>query len=484
MSLKRDTFYNLTGALVPMAVSLVVIPLYLHRIGEARYGILALVWLLLGYFGLFDLGLSRASSNLVARLESAPEREREQVFWTALGLNAALGALGGLVLYGIGIPLLGQWIRMPEEVRHEALGALPWLALAVPVATVTGVLTGVLEGRKRFGAVNTWQVIGTLTFQIAPLVVAYEVGPGLEILIPVAVGARIVSSLPLAVLVKRELPLNHRPRFHRPLVGRLLSYGIWITVTGIVGPILSSIDRFVIGAIRGAAAIAFYVVPFNLVARVGTFPGALCRALFPNLSAATPAEAVRLAQEAVQTLNAILIPLVVFGLWALHPFLELWVGAPFTRHAAPVGEILLLGIWVNGLATVPFTALQAQGRPDLTARFHVLELVPYLAALWVGLHFWGLAGAALAWTLRVAADALLLFWAAGLGSLVFRMLWPGGLFVLGAFCGVFFWPSAPGLLRAALALIFSTSALSWALYTTPRLRRELTGMLRYARLAR
>lgn len=482
MSLKQNTLYNIAGALVPTAVSLVVVPLYLDRIGEARYGIMALVWLFLGYFGLFDLGLSRASANLVAQLESAPDVERENVFWTALCLNTGLGTLGGLALYCVGIPLLGQWVRMPPNIRHEALLALPWLALAVPVATVTGVLTGVLEGRKRFGALNTLQAIGTLIFQIAPLVVAYAVGPGLELLIPVAVGARIVSTLPLAILVKRELPLRSHPHFQSQLVHRLLRYGAWITVTGVVSPILTSIDRFIIGVIRGAAAIAFYAVPFNLVSRVGVFPSALSRALFPNLSAASSGEAIGLSREAIHMLNAILVPLIVFGLWALHPFLELWVGIQFTRHAAPVGEILLLGIWINGLASVPFTMLQAQGRPDLVARFHVLELVPFLAVLWVGLQFWGLAGAAWAWTLRVAGDALFLFWASDLGSLVFRTLWPAGLLVMGTFFGAYFLTSAPKLLWAGLAVIFFASACIWALYTTPRLWHELVGMLRYTGL--
>jgi O-antigen/teichoic acid export membrane protein len=104
----------------------------------------------------------------------------------------------------------------------------------------------------------------------------------------------------------------------------------------------------------------------------------------------------------------------------MEPFLKWWVGADVTRDAAFVGEIIALGVWFNGLAYIPFARLQAQGRPDLVAKCHLAEIIPYLAFLFLALRAWGVIGAAVAWSLRVFADAILLFWIGGVAPRYFK----------------------------------------------------------------
>ena len=95
-------------------------------------------------------------------------------------------------------------------------------------------------------------------------------------------------------------------------------------------------------------------------------------------------------------------------------FFRYWIGPDFALVAAPVAKILFLGAWINGHGFVAFTLLQSQGRPDLTGKLHTAEILPYLAVLWGLTTTFGVAGAAVAWTLRCTADALAMFWAANI----------------------------------------------------------------------
>ena len=141
MSIKKNSAYNLIGSLLPLGLSLVTIPVYIGLIGEARYGVLAIAWLLLGYFGLFDLGLGRATAQRIAALGETSPAESATTFWTALGLNTSLGILGGLIIWPVANYFFGNFFSVDDALRPELSAAIPWLVLAVPLATLSGVLS-------------------------------------------------------------------------------------------------------------------------------------------------------------------------------------------------------------------------------------------------------------------------------------------------------------------------------------------------------
>jgi O-antigen/teichoic acid export membrane protein len=91
--------------------------------------------------------------------------------------------------------------------------------------------------------------------------------------------------------------------------------------------------------------------------------------------------------------------------------LSLWLGKEFARQGAPIIRWVAFGLLVSALARVAFWFIQGIGRPDLPAKFHLLETVLYVPFLWWATRSFGIAGAAAAWTGRIALDAGLLFYA-------------------------------------------------------------------------
>jgi O-antigen/teichoic acid export membrane protein len=124
------------------------------------------------------------------------------------------------------------------------------------------------------------------------------------------------------------------------------------------------------------------------------------------------AAAVRLFDRGALILLAVIAPvLLVMVLFAL-PGISWWVNPEFGAAAAPSLQWLAAAMAMNIVAQVALTLVQAAGRPDLSAKFHLAELPVYALLLWFLVGKFGALGAALAWGIRVVADAVLLLGAA------------------------------------------------------------------------
>jgi O-antigen/teichoic acid export membrane protein len=113
------------------------------------------------------------------------------------------------------------------------------------------------------------------------------------------------------------------------------------------------------------------------------------------------------------TLAGLLAVPFIGAIFVIGPFLQLWVGQQVGPAAPMIGRYMTAAMFANALALVSFTRLQASGRPDLVTKILLIEVPPYLLMLYLGIHFLGMTGAALATATRYVADFLLLTWVAG-----------------------------------------------------------------------
>lgn len=465
MSIRRNSSYNLIGSTIPLILSLVTVPIYLHLIGAERYGVLAIAWLLLGYFGLFDLGLGRATSFRIAALRDASPQERSDTFWAALMANVAMGCIGGAILWFAARYFFSHLFNVAETIRPEIVESIPWLALSVPVATLTGVLTGALQGREHFLQVNIISTASTTLFQLIPLFIVIIFGPRLFYLLE---GALLVRMLALAWLMyacHKFIAKGSRPRLIVPEVKALLRYGGWVTIASLFAPMLYMIDRLAIGVVLNAIAVTVYTIPLQLTQRVAIVPSALTTALFPRLSSSTEEHQHVLGVTATKVLCSIMTPAIVVAVFLIQPFLTIWVGSEMAIKAAPIGRVLFAGFWANSLALVPFNQIQARGRPDLVTKILIGEVPPYFAALYFGLREFGLFGCAVAQALRFIGDLFILSFVAKQNVVTLRLFvlnFP--LILLAVLCASEWTPQRWPWYASGIVLAGTTTLLGWKIF--------------------
>ena len=408
MSLKRNTLWNLAGSAVPLVAGAALIPYTLGRLGNEAFGVLTLIWGLIGYFSLFDLGVGRALTYQLSQLGAAGRvAEIGPTLRAGMLLTLAAGLLGAGVVWVLAPGLAQHWLKISPALQHDSMQAFLIAALGVLPTTLASGLRGALEGLDRFSASNISRIALGLWMFMVPAWSVYIHGPDLWVITFYLVLGRCLVVLGMGFQLRREL-FSRGAALGKRHLGGLWNYGFWITVTGVVGPLMVYGDRFFVSAAVGAEQLPLYAIPQEGLLRLLLIPMALTGALLPRLAAMGQQEAASSYRQSYRRVMLSMLGVCLLAAALAYPVLAVWLSAEFARAALPVVLVLCAGVWINSMALLPYTLLHARGNPRLTAIFHLIELLFYFFLLWFLSSWLGLLGAALAWAARVLLDLVLL----------------------------------------------------------------------------
>jgi O-antigen/teichoic acid export membrane protein len=412
-TLVRNVTWNLFGHGAPLLVALLTIPLLIKGLGTERFGVLVLAWMVVGYFTLFDLGIGRATTKYTSEyLAKKAFPELNRLIWTSLLTLFAIGILGMAVIYNLVPYLVTRILVIPSTIQREAIDAFGLLAFSLPIVVGTSAARGILEAQQRFGIVNAIAIPAGVANYLLPLA-AIHISNDLALVVLFLVAGRTITWLLFLYFSLNSLAGLRVPRLPRlSCASQLFRFGGWVTVSSIIGPLMTYADRFIVGTVLTMSAVAYYATPYDLVTKLGIIAPGVMGVLFPVLITSITlrqGDFWALHDRATKFILLALAPVVVCTLMFAQMFLGVWLGAEFAANSRGVFQILSAGVLFNSLAVVPFTAIQAAGRADLSAKAHLVELPLYLLTLWFLVRHFGIEGVAFAWLLRVVLDYLLMF---------------------------------------------------------------------------
>lgn len=410
--LARNAIWNLAGNGAPLMVAVFSIPILIRGLGKDRFGVLTLAWALIGYASLFDIGLGRALTQVVAKkLGAGEQREIPRIVWTSLLLMLAMGILGAFFIAGISPWLVHRLLRIPDALQLETLQSFYLLALSIPMVIIAAGLRGLLEAHQRFDLVTYMRIpLGVFTFAGPLLVLPFS--RRLTPMVAILIAGRFVGCIANYLLCLRVAPELHRgTAWHSPSAWSLLRFGGWMTIGNIVGPFMMYMDRFVVGALVSATAVAYYATPFEIVTKFLIVSSAISAVMFPAFSLsgeAAPSRSALLYRRALRYMVIVMLPTTFVLLVVAKQGLSLWLGAEFAAQSHRVAQLIIIGTFALAIESIPFVMIQGLGKPHIPAVLNLAEIPFYAIGLYVLVLKFGITGAAAAWASRAVLDALLL----------------------------------------------------------------------------
>jgi O-antigen/teichoic acid export membrane protein len=384
-SLARNALANVGGTLVGLVVGFVTMPLVVHHLGPAQFGLWVLASGVVGYVGVLDLGLAPTLVNEAAALlaHDGPDTRRRlgETASTIFALYAALG-----VLAGIGLVAVGAFAGALFHVAGDDLATFRAVLLVVGVQTALGlpmsVWNGLLSGLQAFHVVNAIGAATTLVRGVLTVALVLA-GYGLVALVAASFAVTCVAWTVSWWCVRRRVPgLGVRiGAFRRTRLREIGRFSGAMVVWTLAGAALHQLDRVLIGIVLPVASLTTYEVG----ARLANYSRTVLHSWLSTVMPATSALVARGERPRLRTLflRSTRYLLVCYGGVALvlvglgQPLVRLWMGPGFAEGYA-VMALLVAGSLVQSQTVVAHVMLPGMGEIRVFTRF--MAVYPFVTA--------------------------------------------------------------------------------------------------------
>jgi len=397
----HNTIFSIGGWAVPIVLSFVFTPYIVGKLGNDAYGILTLVWSVIGYFAFLDLGLGRALVKFVAEYSGKKDLDAvNESIGSALLIALTLGIPGAILIFASAGILSSSVLKIPCEFEHVAFVAFRLGAVGFLAAMMQTLFRAIPNGLNRYDVTSVTSVC-TKAFSAVAAAGLLAMGGGLVHVVALYVSIPIVTSVIYSVAARVLLPgIRFRLRTRPVVFKRVLNFGLFAVLSRIAYVFARYADRLVIGTMIGVASVTFYAVPLLLVGRISSLTQHIGNVVFPAVSQlqgeqqqAAVVDLYLTASRLMTALStAICLPLLVFG----SRLLALWMTPEFAEEVGMVIVFVTLGVYVDCQTNIPAFVVDGLGQPKVTGISAITQAALFVALMIPFAEIAGITGVALA----------------------------------------------------------------------------------------
>lgn len=363
---------NWLSFIATFAVTFLISPLLVHRLGSLEYGIWTLIGDIVGYSWILGMGVGLAVSRYGAGYFALSDKQKfNGLVTTSLLINAASSAI--LLAGGVWIAyVFPHLFAVPPHLVFAARVSLVMIVVGASTSFPGSTFSGCLVSFSRYD----WIAIRTTSATVLRALLLWyflEHGYGLVAVACISMLTNIVSVFIEAGFVKYELPeLKIAPRyFDRSMLKPLIEFSSYGFLLSVAARLVYMTDTLVIGFVLGPAAVTYYAIGAKLPLMLRDSLGNITNLYFPfasQMHALGKEDSLRKLFIAGSRIASLYIFPGVAGLVIVGPpFLEIWMGKSFGPLSGPIVVILAFEAIFFGASTSAGYVLFGMGRHNLNA---------------------------------------------------------------------------------------------------------------------
>lgn len=354
MSTKRRIAKNTLAVAImrvwTWAISFILLPLMVHYLGVVGFGIWAITNVIVGYFGILDLGIAPSVVKYVAEYRALEEKEKlnaniNSTFFIYLGIGIAVF----LILMLLGDPILSLF-RIEQTYESQARAVIYLLATSVLFGFSFRIFSAILGGIQRYDLSSTLTIVSTGVNAIVTVIVLL-LGMGLVELVFFTVIFSLVRPLLGSYFVQRCVPYIDLgiSKATRTQTRSIMAFVGMMFPIQILASLVLQVDQLVVGAFLSVELLTFYVAGWKIYQGVSRIPGISISTLVPvasEMDAGKEEERKRkLFIRGTKYYSAITLCLAIPVMIYTKPILTYWLGESFAGYSI-VTRVLIIHLFL------------------------------------------------------------------------------------------------------------------------------------------
>jgi O-antigen/teichoic acid export membrane protein len=338
---------NWLALVAGMAVTFLLSPIVVHRLGNTTYGVWSLIVATISYLSLLDMGLRGAITRYVSRDIGRGDFKAAEMTIAAgfaLRLATAVIIIISSVILAFIIPMA---LHIPRELHRDTTIALMISGCTLAVQMLGGVFGAILAAEHRFDLIS-WTTIAQTLLRAGSVVTVLRAGKGIVAVALCELGAVVIASLLLWRASHRQLP-QVKLRLRRPetsMIKEMWQFSATVFLINSCQQVIYYTDNFVVGVTISAAAVTFYTIGGSLIEYLRQIVSSLTTTLMPLASrydaTGEKGQIQALLIRGSQASMVIALPVAVTLMVRGGEFIGLWMGPEYAKISGAVLQILLV----------------------------------------------------------------------------------------------------------------------------------------------
>jgi len=367
--LKRNVFSGTFLAGIHIILLFIAYPIYIKYLGIERYGLWAVISVVLSFSQMGDLGINEAIIKYTAEEYGKKNFQEIGSYIVTASLILIIPSLLIIIILTIFNENILDLLKLSTSIRQEVKYIIPFFGILTSLIFYSNIIWGALKGIGRVDLANYIFAIVQL-LQVIISIILIILGLGIWGLLLGNFVLYIFLFILCFLILKKvfKLTIFKVSYFDIRKIKKLIKFGGTIFGSKLIAIVLDPFNRIIITRFIGLSAVAYYDISLKVVKNLRSLFQMGLYATMPKVSELSSGNIGRnfgisnIHKKGIKFVLFFALPLFVLMFLVGKPVLNLWLGDSYNFNILVSLRVFLVAYFVNLLSVPAYYLFMGLGK--------------------------------------------------------------------------------------------------------------------------